>query len=269
MSDSTEGTYRLMFRGELLGTVPAPEVEAKLKQLLRLSDAQCSQMFSGDAVVLKREADRATAAQFQQAFKRAGARLRVTPNDVAPPAPRKTTLAERLAQQDLERQQATSAAADDAEAPATRSAAAAVREAGAGSGLDLAPVGALVLSPDERAPVAAADINTTHLSAAPAGDDLTDKVDGPEPLTPDVSHLQLDEIGVDLSTTVAHEPVLLDLSHLELDEPGVVLVEPAAPVTRDVDTSALSVAPVGAALGVPGSAPINAPDVAHLQLADR
>ena len=84
MSDSS---YDLLFKGECLPDVDPAEVRTKLGELLKLDAKQLAQMFSGRTMVVRRAANREFAARFQQAFKQAGARLRVTPvTDDAPAA---------------------------------------------------------------------------------------------------------------------------------------------------------------------------------------
>lgn len=69
--------YRLIFRGELLEGQHRAVVKRRLAELLKLDDARVEKLFSGNPVVLKRNADRKTAARYQALFKQAGGRLRI------------------------------------------------------------------------------------------------------------------------------------------------------------------------------------------------
>ncbi|MGE0624486.1 MAG: hypothetical protein AB7I04_19230 [Pseudomonadales bacterium] len=69
--------FRLVFRGELLDGQHRAVVKRRLAERLKLDDAQIEKLFSGDSVVVKRDADRETAARYQSVFKQAGGLLRV------------------------------------------------------------------------------------------------------------------------------------------------------------------------------------------------
>ena len=71
--------YRLVFRGEVLEGQHRAVVKRRLMESLKLNEAQADKLFSGRSVVLKREADSATAARYQALFKKAGGRLRLLP----------------------------------------------------------------------------------------------------------------------------------------------------------------------------------------------
>ena len=71
--------YRLVFRGELLDGQHRAVVKRRLAERLKLDDAQVEKLFSGDPVIVKRDADKKTAATYQAVFKQAGGLLRVQP----------------------------------------------------------------------------------------------------------------------------------------------------------------------------------------------
>ena len=71
--------YRLVFRGEVAEGQHQAVVQKRLANVLKLSDEKVAQLFSASSVVLRQSVDAKTAAQFQAAFKQAGARLRVQP----------------------------------------------------------------------------------------------------------------------------------------------------------------------------------------------
>lgn len=77
--------FRLVFRGELLEGQHRAVVKRRLAERLKLDDRQVEKLFSGDAVVVKRDADRATAVRYQSLFKQAGGLLRVQAVGAEPP----------------------------------------------------------------------------------------------------------------------------------------------------------------------------------------
>jgi hypothetical protein len=69
--------YRLVFRGEVLEGQHRAVVKRRLTELMKLSEPQADKLFSGDAVVVKSDVDRETAARYQTLFRQAGGRLQV------------------------------------------------------------------------------------------------------------------------------------------------------------------------------------------------
>ena len=68
-------TYKLVFRGEVLEGQHPAVVRRRLGELLSIDEARLERLFSGQPVVVKAEADEATAARFEGLFRKAGARL--------------------------------------------------------------------------------------------------------------------------------------------------------------------------------------------------
>src|SRR6478672_4935430 len=89
--------YRLVFRGEVLEGQHKAVVKQRLGAALKVEGERLDAMFTGKAVTIRKDADTDTAARFQIAFKRAGARLRVMPvasESEAEPAPPQPVAAE-------------------------------------------------------------------------------------------------------------------------------------------------------------------------------
>ena len=200
-------------------------------------------MFSGRTVILKKSVDRATAAQYQAVFRKAGARLRVvpvraevsTPPAVAPlrsEAAGRVSLAERLAAEH-------GAAAPPPSNPAVGTAAAQVTVEV--PEYQLAPPGADVLTEDERRRVEVPDIDVSALTVAEPGERLAEEAPAPE--------------------------VVIDTSTLSVAEPGATIVDHVEIEPLEVDTSALTLAEPGADLG-PGvrPPPPPPPDTSHLSV---
>lgn len=295
--------FRLSFRGELLDGQDPSAVRGRVAALLKLDEAKVEALFSGRPIVLKRAADRQTAAKYQAAFRRAGAKLRVEraaadAPDGAPaaapeaPAPRKPTLAERLAAQAEAGSEPTDNAAEDREAPQAtpepedpgtitwaptavpkpEAVAEPVRlEPAAGgtpdpSGLTLAPVGADLVAAHERPVVEALTFEVDHLQAEVASLEDISRVPAPPP-APDVSHLSLDAPGALLVAPREVPTLELDLSALSLAEPGAELPAVRHPRPAPVEVPALDVAEPGATLGPEtAAASPTPPDTDHLEL---
>jgi hypothetical protein len=137
-------TYKLLFRGEVLEGQHPAVVRKRLGTLASFGSEHLDLLFSGRPVVVKRDADVATAARLQALFKQAGARLRV-----AEAAEAVAEVAEAVAE-----------AAEDG-SPAGRDK---VQPA-----LELLPSGSPVLSDDERRRWLPRDVDTSRLSLAEAG----------------------------------------------------------------------------------------------------
>lgn len=145
--------YKLVFRGEVLEGQHAAVVRKRLAKAAAFAEEHLNVLFSGRLVVVKRQVDAATAAQFQALFADAGARLRVLPADVV---------------------------------------AALETETGSRSeALTLLPSGSPMLRDDERHGWQPRDIDTSSLSLAEAGASLTAAKPSPPVQPPDVSHLAL------------------------------------------------------------------------------
>lgn len=192
--------FRLIFRGEVLPGQHPAVVRKRLSQAASFDDAALDRLFSGRPVVLKREADRATAARFQVLFKKAGARLRVMPVEAA-------------AVQD-------SPPPDSGPVSGPTTAA----EASGEGGLTLLPPGAPVLREDERTPWRPREIDTSRLNLDGA-QYVVPEESRPLP-APDVSHLTLAEPGENLGPerpAPLRPAVDVDTVAFDLAEPGADL----------------------------------------------
>ena len=298
--------YRLVFRGEVLPDQHPAVVRKRLQELLKIDAARAADLFSGKAVVLRRDADTKTAARFQGAFKKAGARLRVLPvetnesvasaasgpaeaSETDPSAPRKGSLAERLAAQagpvaaPPDAEQPDAAAAGDSETgptPAAESSATPAAPASADatdddSAFALREAGADVLDASERTEVAAPDIDTTHLSAElPDAQPETAAVEESAAGVPDVSHLTLADAGALLVEPAAPEPappqaVDVDFEVLEVGSPLGNPDDDRGTGSLDFTDVDFEIAELGAVLGrnpMAAAPPPAPPDTSHITL---
>jgi hypothetical protein len=179
--------YRLIFRGEVLEGQHPAVVRRRLGEQLAIDDERLDRLFSGQAIVVKAEADTAGAARWQALFRKAGARLRVMPIESAPETAGRPTDPGREA----------SVAAGNAPA--------ADRNTGSGSVTgdaaptdpaapafdpDVLPVGSDVLREDEREVWQPREIDTSYLSLQDPSRLHDADVPAPPP-PPDTSHLAL------------------------------------------------------------------------------
>ena len=63
-----ESLFDIVFRGDLMPGHKLPEVKARLARLFKIDAARVEPLFSGAAVVLKRNLDRATADKYVAAL---------------------------------------------------------------------------------------------------------------------------------------------------------------------------------------------------------
>ncbi len=252
MSDA----YRLVFSGEVIEGQHPAVVRKRLAAVLKLADDKMDVLFSGKAVVVKKAADESTAARYQQAFQKAGARLRVLPaeGDEAMPAPAAAPQSPAAE---------TSAQTSDAAAPASADS----------DGLSVLPVGTPVLEEDERAQVAAVDIDTSHISVQGTVFDTGDGLDEADAVeAPNVDHLTIAELGTELGFAERMEVVVAEVdANFDLAALGALMAEPgeAAEPPPGAAAADFDVAEPGADLDQQKKdTPPAAPDTGHLKLVD-
>lgn len=219
--------FNVVFSGELVGGADPTQVRANLAKLFKMDAGKVEALFSGKPVVIKKDADQATAMKFRAALRQAGAQCQMVPVDgagpgptAAEPAPAPDSKASFEARDPGPAPSASGPATFDAREPAGSPPAAAeppparepdpesqsaapsaasgdmetvgtIRTSGTGfSGdFDVAPAGAdMGEKKPEAAPV---DPDISHLSMAPAGSDMGQKKDEREEVRPDISHLSL------------------------------------------------------------------------------
>ncbi|MCB1684122.1 MAG: hypothetical protein R3E82_13995 [Pseudomonadales bacterium] len=215
--------FRLVFRGEVLEGQHPAVVRKRIAQALKLSDEKSEALFSGKAVVLKRDADEKTASRYQALFQKAGARLRLLPVEASSveAAVRNDPSADDAAEVPAE------SPADDAPSSATAS-----YESSLSVAVDYvvppAVPAAAIEAPDfavaepgalisEPRPGAAADIPDVNFDLAERGADLGSKKSVQPVVNLADIHFEVAEVGADLGelrrSVAAVNP---DISHLKL-----------------------------------------------------
>jgi hypothetical protein len=79
MTAMAESRLDIQFAGELAPGADSRVVRERLGELFKLSPDALERLFSGQAVIVKRDLDAVTAARYRDAFRDAGAILRLTP----------------------------------------------------------------------------------------------------------------------------------------------------------------------------------------------
>ncbi|NBC13638.1 MAG: hypothetical protein GVY09_09895 [Gammaproteobacteria bacterium] len=176
----SEDRYNIVFSGELVAGADAATTRERLGSTFRLNASQLDNLFSGQAVVVKRDVDLMTATRFQQAFLAAGARAAIELLATAPPAQADRAQADRAPPGKPADFPETAAeaepAADDSEASKRPA-------ASPGATLALAPPGTALDELDDRGPTHQPD--TSALSLVQSQDwDLSDCAPPPA-ATPD------------------------------------------------------------------------------------
>lgn len=263
-----EERYRLVFRGEVLEGQHSAVVKKKLAQVLGIKDeAKLEQLFAGKAVVIRKDADTKTAAKFQVAFKKSGARLRVLPVVLS--------IEELEAKEASELAQAVQVKADRERADAL---AAQPDQVGFSdtSAWALMPAGSPVLAEEEREEIEPVEVSTDHISldkaVAFAPQETTEAVEPVEINAPD---FDVAAVGAVMGPATSEEPEVADLL-LDVDfsvaEAGAELVEPSPPIAvpEALLESEFDLAEPGAVLGSSSEeqVPPPAPDVSHLSMAE-
>ncbi len=255
--------YRLVFSGEVLEGQHAAVVKKRLAAVLKLDAERMEVLFKGQPVVVKKSVDKQTAGKYQQVFKKAGARLRVLPDqsEAAPIQSAQTTQ--------------TDAEVRPSAPPSSPSG-----TADTASELNVLPAGTDVLNPSERASTESRDINTSHLTVQGAVF-AANEVDAEESdiEAPNVDHLTLAELGAQLGVPITEDSALIDEIETDFDlaDVGAILgaLDQAGDVAGDpdpaVDIAAVNfeVAERGADLGQQTAPPTPPPpDTSHLKLDD-
>lgn len=235
-----ESLYNIVFRGELVSGADPAVVRQNLAKAFRMDADKVEKLFSGKPVVLKKNADKATAMKFRAVMKKAGAQCEMKPVDEGAgggaEAPASSAAKERasfaardpdtrpLSEEaaEAERRRAESRTGE----PAAESAGDEVEEIEAAPPPEPAPRARARDSgpPPDSDLVGTIRMGGTGFSGefevAPAGADMGEAHDRGERVEPDISHLSLAPPGSDLEELHPDRKVEVpDISHLKVVEP--------------------------------------------------
>ncbi|MBT8148897.1 MAG: hypothetical protein HKO71_01470 [Pseudomonadales bacterium] len=220
-SKTTERRFDIMFDGSTLNGANISEVKNNLQQLFKLGDADIERMFSGQPISIKKDLDRKTATQYQQALSRAGAKIQLV-----------------LHQPDAEPSTAAGTLASTP-APAT------------GTDFGVLPAGSDLLSAGERTSAAPRDVNTDHLQleapgAGSGGRAVFDVGEAPaasaEATADSARYPSADHIELDTALSVAEVGAILDQQEaspaaVDVSVDHLQLLDPAEAGTPAADTA--------------------------------
>ncbi|MCK5884994.1 MAG: hypothetical protein KAG70_00665 [Alcanivorax sp.] len=180
-----DARFHIVFTGQLVKGSDLATVKANLGKIFKMDAARVEKLFSGQPVVLKKDADQATAMKFRAVLKQAGAECELRP--VADPVQPPSAPEPRAASPAPESQEQSEQTSGDLETVGT------IRTGGTGfsGAFSVAEVGAEMDNSDKAAPPPAPDVS--HLSMAQAGEVLGQKKEEKPPVSPDISHLSLQE----------------------------------------------------------------------------
>lgn len=214
----TEQLFAIVFRGRLQAGADPAAVRANFAKLFNIDAARVEQMFSGQAVIIKKGLDLLAADKYKAALAKAGAVVEAIDLAAAAAAPTPAPATKSVTSPGATPAQPPAPAAQPAleartgDATLVRSAPpAALRGTPAALDTTMAEPGVVLV---EATHVAAPEIATEHLSMAEAGVRIVDYTPPPVPE--------------------------YDLSELTLAEPGVMLVEPRKSSAPQFDLSGLS-----------------------------
>lgn len=176
-----EPQLEIVFRGDIAFGENLADVKERLRDLFKADDEQLQRLFSGRPIVIRRGLDNAAAERYQQALNKAGAVVEVRP---ASAAGDKQPLAE---QPPVAEPAPVVASPDDQVLQGDQS------EQESEPGWGIAPVGADLLSSEEKTALVDADINTSHLTLSPEGSDVLapEERNAVDDRDVDTSHIQL------------------------------------------------------------------------------
>ena len=171
--------FEVAFSGQISDGAQLEEVKARVGKMFKADDAKLAQLFSGKRIVIKKNIDRATAAKYEIALNRAGAKCEVNPVGGAAPA-------------------AAVAATTPVAAPAEPDAVTTPPSAQYETAYD-----GEVEPPPQTDPlgITGDQIEDLAISIAPIGSELQDAHAEPEEPQIDITGFDIAPVGSDLSTT--------------------------------------------------------------------
>ena len=290
--------YNLVFKGELVKSFELAQVKQNISKLFKVDGAKLEALFSGKAVVLKKNLDFDTATKYRVAIKKAGARVDLVENRPAEThaTPPKSQGKAVFGARDLSSQPATEPPQPKTPSHQTTTAAAPAPQGKAVFGAiekeepqsareepkqsNIKPVAEA--PGHEKDSVEAAVANqvthefTEHIDLAPVGETLSDESDQNEALPViDVSMISMGEVGEDLLREEERPSLPLmevDISGMDMAPVGEDLLKPeekAKDVEVDLDLSSMSLSELGARLGEPKPEAPPPPDVSNITLEEQ
>lgn len=236
--------YDIYFRGEILPGADAAQVKSAIAQIFKADAAKLATLFSGKVNTIKKSVDKATAAKYQQAFKKAGAKAVITlaKEELSSEIPAAAPVAAQQETAPLSESSPESSSKPDSTADSAPDSTPAIQQAIADANWDVLPSGSDLLKPDERRDIPDVDIDTSSIKVVSPFAEI--EVDNkPIPPAPDTSHISVAEVGEDMNPNKAPPAadLVLDLSSFSIAEAGAALTDqkekkaPPAPDTSHIE----------------------------------
>lgn len=235
MSDKV---FNIVFRGEIISGADEAAVKANVGKLFKANEQVLARLFSGEAIAIKKNVDKAGAMKYRALMKQAGAVCYALEPGESLDAPKTAPVTKVVV--------ATKPASKPDNAKNTAPVAEQKSEwslAPAGSilvepsviegveipdidGITLAAVGVdIIENPVKRDAVPLPDISNINL--APVGSDVADPVEKIPVAIPNVTHIDLAPVGADVADPVEHDyPAPPDVSGIKLAPPGSDVADP-------------------------------------------
>ena len=189
----SDARFHIVFSGKLVGGADLATVKSNLGRLFKMDSARVEKLFSGQPVVIKKDADQATAMKFRALMKQAGAECEIRPvsGGEKPPVPAQPAAAPSAAVPDTEPSSSAESGSPHEQNSGDLETVGTIRTGGTGfsGAFSVADVGE-DMDNATRAPAPAAP-DVSHLSMAAPGEDLGQRTQAPAPAQPDISHLSL------------------------------------------------------------------------------
>jgi len=198
--------YDIYFRGGIAPGESLDTVKANLAKLFKASDEKITAMFSGRAIVLKKDLEEDAAQKYQSIMEKAGAKVILRQQPTATPSEKKVTSSSTQSAQPIQPTQQQTPSINEAPGPAKT------------ESWDLAPVGSDVLNDSEKKPFKKADIDTSTIKLASVFDQVTETA-APPPPPPNTDHISVANIGADILAEKPKKPSApdIDLSGMDVE----------------------------------------------------
>ncbi|PCJ38441.1 MAG: hypothetical protein COA99_11965, partial [Moraxellaceae bacterium] len=172
--------YDIYFRGGIAPGQDMDTVKANLARLFKADDAKITAMFSGRAIVLKKDLEKDTALKYQAAMENAGAKVIL--REKAALATASASAPAAVPSSSPSSNPSSNKAPTQPQEPVSEQ----------DGSWDIAPVGSDVLTDAERQPVTQADIDTSAFTLAPPSPMPTLNTTEPPP-PPNTDHISVAE----------------------------------------------------------------------------
>lgn len=222
----TDVTYNVIFAGQIVNGADPARVRENVAKVFRMDVTKVEALFSGKRVVVKKQADQATAMKLRALMKQAGAVCELEPINASDGSDGSD------ASGDVSRNQtgARQPASEPAQPAAASTVVAPQPVAGTSSAASSGSAPAPAVEQGELQTVGTIRTGGTGFSGpfqvAPSGTELAEQRPIPAPVVPDISHLTMAEAGADLGEKKRDQAVEVpDISHLSVAPPGADLSE--------------------------------------------